>query len=59
MPEYRAYTLGIDGHFVRFEVFVCADDSEAIDKAMRLFDGHIIELWCGVRLVTRMDQKPT
>jgi hypothetical protein len=39
MAEYRAYAVGIDGHFVSFEALVCVDDVEAIDKAKRLIDG--------------------
>jgi hypothetical protein len=43
--EYRAYTVGSDGHFVDFRALVCADDAEAIEKTKRLVDGHDIELW--------------
>jgi hypothetical protein len=50
MAEYRAYTVGIDGHFVGYQPLVCADDAEAITKAKRLVDGHDIELWNGARL---------
>jgi hypothetical protein len=57
MAEYRAYTVGIDGHFVGFEALVCADDVEAINEAKRLVDGHDIELWSGVRLVIRLNRK--
>jgi hypothetical protein len=52
--EYRAYTVGRDGHFTGFEPLVCADDFEAIEKAKRLIDDHDIELWCGPRLVTTL-----
>lgn len=54
MAEYRAYTVGIDGHFVGYQPLVCADDAEAITKARRLVDGHDIELWSGSRLVVRL-----
>jgi hypothetical protein len=57
MAEYRAYTIGIDGHIVGFEALVCADDVEAINDAKRLVDGHDIELWSGVRLVIRLNRK--
>jgi hypothetical protein len=36
VAEYRAYTVGIDGHFIGFEPLVCADDSQAIDNAKRM-----------------------
>jgi hypothetical protein len=57
MAEYRAYAVGIDGHIVGFEALVCADDVEAINGAKRLANGHDIELWTGVRLVTRLNRK--
>jgi hypothetical protein len=55
--EYRAYTVGSDGHFVDFAALVCADDAEAIDKAKRLVDGHDVELWNRGRLVIRLARK--
>jgi hypothetical protein len=42
MAEYRAYTVGVDGHFVGFEPLTCADDAEAIEKAKRLVDGRTL-----------------
>jgi hypothetical protein len=56
MAEYRAYTVGIDGHFVGYQPLICADDAEAITKARRLVDGHDIELWSGPRLVVRLSK---
>jgi hypothetical protein len=54
VAEYRVDTVGGDGHFTGFEL-VCADDSEAIEKAKRLIDGNDIELWTGGRFVTRLE----
>ena len=52
MPEYRAYTVGDDGHFSGYEPLVCANDEEAITKAKILArDRQGVELWCGLRLV--------
>jgi hypothetical protein len=45
MPEYRAYIVGSDGHFVDAVHLVCADDAEASEKAKRLVNGHAVELW--------------
>jgi hypothetical protein len=56
MAEYRAYTVGIDGHFVGYQPLVCADDAEAITEAKRMVDGHDIELWSGPRLVVRLSR---
>jgi hypothetical protein len=60
MAEYRAYIVGADGHFVGFEPIVCADDTEAIEKADRLVVDNDVELWCGERLVRhlRVEDKP-
>jgi hypothetical protein len=54
MAEYKAYIVGQDGHFKDFEPLVCADDSEAIEKAKRLVDGHDVELWSGDRFIVRL-----
>jgi hypothetical protein len=54
MAEYRAYTVGLDGHFIGFEPLVCADDAEAIEKAKGLVVDRPIELWSGPRFVTRL-----
>jgi hypothetical protein len=56
MVEYRAYAVGIDGHIVGFKALVCADDTEAINKAKRLVDGHDIELWSGARFIIRLSR---
>jgi hypothetical protein len=55
MPEYRAYVVGLDGHFTDFEGMICEDDAKAIEKARRLVDGHDVELWNGARLVIRLN----
>ena len=54
MAEYRAYTIGRDGHFIRAKALNCADDAEAIEKAKRLVDVHDVELWSGERFVIRL-----
>jgi hypothetical protein len=57
MGEYRAYTVGPDGHFTGFEPLICGDDTEAIEKAKRLVNGQDVELWSGPRLVIRISHK--
>jgi hypothetical protein len=57
MPEYRAYIIGGDGHFVNFEGMICRDDGEAIAKAKQLVDGHDVELWQCERFVKRLDSQ--
>jgi hypothetical protein len=55
MQEYRAYTVGLDGHFVGFEAMLCATDAEAIKKSRLLVGDRPIELWSGARFVIRLD----
>jgi hypothetical protein len=57
MAEYRAYVVGLDGHFINFTGFVSSDDDDAIQQAARLVDGHAIELWSGERLIRKSDPK--
>ena len=57
MGEYRAYTVGDDGHFMSFEPLICVDDAEAIERTKRLIDGRDIELWSGERLVIQISRK--
>jgi hypothetical protein len=57
VPDYRAYTVGDDGHFIAHEPLVCGNDEEAIENAKRFVDGHDIELWNGARLVIRLSHK--
>jgi hypothetical protein len=57
MAEYRAYRVGLDGHFIGYEPLVCVNDAEATAKARRLVDGYDIELWSGERFVVRLGRK--
>jgi hypothetical protein len=45
MPEYRVYTIGLDGRFVRSDEIISSDDVEAIEAARQFVDGHDVELW--------------
>jgi hypothetical protein len=47
MPEYRIYTIGIDGHFIGREALVCDSDDAAAEEARRELDVHTVEVWCG------------
>jgi hypothetical protein len=55
--EYRAFTLGHDGHVTASRAFRCADDSEAIVWTKQLLDGHDIELWSGERFVVKLEHQ--
>jgi hypothetical protein len=58
MAEYRAYTVGIDGHFIGFEPLICRDDDDAVANAKRLVDSHDVEVWSGPRFVIRLTHTP-
>jgi hypothetical protein len=58
MKEYRACFIGPDGHFRSYRAFKCASDSEAIEWAKLLADGHDVELWNGDRLVKHFVTAP-
>ena len=47
MPDYRAYIVGHDGHFIGVHEFAASDRSEAAKWALALVDGHSVELWEG------------
>jgi len=38
--EYRAYTIGADGHFTGSLEMLCRNDGEAVVKAKNLVDGR-------------------
>ena len=53
--EYRAFTVGDDGHIKSSRV--CVSDADATVWAKQLVDGHDIELWSGERFVVRLDHR--
>jgi hypothetical protein len=54
MPNYRAYFIGSDGHFLGAEVLSdCPDDGSAKKAAERLANRHNVELWDRHRLIIR------
>jgi hypothetical protein len=54
MLEYRAYLVGSDGHIVDRLHLKCIEDSQAIEQAKALVDGHDVELWQLGRMVARL-----
>lgn len=45
MRDYRAYTIGEDGHISGSNSFHAADDAAAIAHARQFVDGYDVELW--------------
>jgi hypothetical protein len=58
MAGYRAYIIGVDGHFLRAIELVCPDDETAKEYAKPLADGHDVELWQGDRLIAKFESTP-
>ena len=58
MAEYRAYIIGVDGHFIRAVELVCPDDETAKKYARQLVDGHDVELWQLDRQIAKFPRQP-
>ena len=56
MAEYRAYIIGVDGHFIRAVELLCPDDDTAKEYAKQLALAHEVELWQGPRHPERLDR---
>jgi hypothetical protein len=52
--EYRAYVVGLDGHFIRPHIFIAEDDAAAVENARQFVEGHDIEIWSGARFILRL-----
>jgi hypothetical protein len=61
MPiSYRIYTIGRGGHFLgRPEVVECADDKEAVEKAMQVVNCFDAEVWEPKALCRAAPRQPT
>jgi hypothetical protein len=59
MPEYRAYIIGSDGHFVDAIVLNCDSDEAASRRTDNLAKAEAIEieLWQGARMVATISRK--
>ena len=52
--EYRAYSVGGDGHITHSHQFIAPNDGAAFEHARQFVDGYVIELWNGDRLVATL-----
>ena len=57
MPDYRAYVVGSDGHFINVVALECGDNAEAVEHAKQVVNGHDVELWQGARKVATLPHK--
>ncbi|MHC2017206.1 hypothetical protein [Methylobacterium sp. CM6247] len=50
-PAYRVFLLAKTGGVIGMVPFAVQDDSEAVERAKAMVDGHDIELWDGSRFI--------
>jgi hypothetical protein len=55
MPHYRLYRLHVNNYIMQALDFDGADDEAAVDEAIRIDHAAIVEIWCGVRRVARVE----
>ena len=53
MLTYRINVVRLDGRLFRCKEVECADDEEAVVKAMQAAAGHAVEIWDHKRFVAR------
>jgi hypothetical protein len=60
MPiSYRVYIIGRGGHLLgEPDVVECANDKEAVEKAVQLSAGLDVEIWDYKRFVARLPGSP-
>jgi hypothetical protein len=51
VPNYRAYIVGPDGHFIGVHEFTAPDRGEATKTALGYVNGHAVELWEGAERI--------
>lgn len=54
MPEYRLYRLHVDDSVFDRVDYIGPDDAAAIAEAIRIDHAEYVEIWNGVRKVTRV-----
>jgi hypothetical protein len=58
MEHYRAYLIGLDGHFVKVVDIITENDETAGQRARQLVDGHDLELWQEGRRIALFKRNP-
>jgi len=51
MEQYRAYLIGPDAQTMQRIDLLCADETDARQRARHLAKGHAVELWDDYRLI--------
>ena len=53
MTYYQAYLIGRDGRYIKAVDLTCADDEAAKKRALKMVDGHDVELWHHARRIAK------
>jgi hypothetical protein len=59
VPDFRAYVVGPDGHFLGVHEIEATDRGEATKIALGYVDGHPVELWEGAIWIGTFKPSPT
>jgi hypothetical protein len=55
MTYYQAYLIGRDGRYIKAVDLTCADDEAAKKGALKMVDGHDVELWRHARRIAKFN----
>lgn len=58
MADYRAFSIGSDGHIDGSRSYKCASDEDALVWAAQWVETKALEIWCGARFVKRLEPGP-
>jgi hypothetical protein len=57
MTYYQAYLIDRDGRYIKAVDLTCADDEAAKKRALKMVDGHDVELWRHARRIAKFNGK--
>ena len=55
MTYYQAYLIDRDGRYIKAVDLTCADDETAKKRALKMVDGHDVELWRHARRIAKFN----
>ncbi|MEA2955083.1 MAG: hypothetical protein QOJ58_580 [Alphaproteobacteria bacterium] len=55
MTYYQAYLIDRDGRYIKAVDLTCADDEAAKKRALKMVDGHDVELWRHARRIAKFN----
>jgi hypothetical protein len=55
VTHYQAYIIGRDSRCIKKVDLVCADDESAMKRAVKMVNGHDVELWHHARKIAKFN----